>query len=125
MDCQCEMPFVHSLLSNIPSDIPLEKLVSQAGLLFIRFPPATVEFEAKILLEKRKREQQERDARIAEMKLKRQNGKRLVKSKSADFHSKSDKTMLYNVVKWTVGGVVAAVTVAAVSRSFGLNWVIW
>ncbi|CAD5110873.1 DgyrCDS238 [Dimorphilus gyrociliatus] len=125
MDCQCEMPFVHSLLSNIPPEIPLEKLVSQAGLLYIRFPPETVELEARILLENRKREQRERDARIAEMKLKRQNGSRIVKSKSADFHSKSDKAMFYSVIKWTVGGVVAAVTVAAVSKSFGLNWVVW
>ena len=48
LSCTCEMPFVHSLLSKIPDDLPFELLITQAGDLFIQYPPNVLEHEASI-----------------------------------------------------------------------------
>jgi len=42
------MPFVHSLLSRMPDDLPFELLITQAGDLFIQYPPNVLEHEASI-----------------------------------------------------------------------------
>ena len=42
------MAFVHSLLSKIPDDLPFELLISQAGDLFIQYPPNVLEHEADV-----------------------------------------------------------------------------
>ena len=52
LSCICEMPFVHSLLSKIPDDLPFELLITQAGDLFIQYPPNMLEHEAKIQYER-------------------------------------------------------------------------
>ena len=41
------MPYVHSLLSKIPDDLPFEYLASYAGDLFIQFPPEELALEAE------------------------------------------------------------------------------
>ena len=33
------MPIIHSLLSHIPDDLPYERLMQEAGDLYIQFPP--------------------------------------------------------------------------------------
>jgi len=48
LSCVCEMPFVHSLLSRMPDDLPFELLITQAGDLFIQYPPNVLEHEASI-----------------------------------------------------------------------------
>uniref|UniRef100_A0A8C5I1K6 TBC1 domain family member 20-like n=1 Tax=Gouania willdenowi TaxID=441366 RepID=A0A8C5I1K6_GOUWI len=40
LDCECDMAMVHHLLSQIPQDLPYEMLISQAGDLFVQFPPS-------------------------------------------------------------------------------------
>ena len=45
--CECEMCFIHSLLSKIPNDLPLEQLVTRAGDLFIQYPPQQLADEAR------------------------------------------------------------------------------
>lgn len=40
LDCECDMAMVHHLLSQIPQDLPYETLISQAGDLFVQFPPS-------------------------------------------------------------------------------------
>ncbi|XP_020795426.1 TBC1 domain family member 20 [Boleophthalmus pectinirostris] len=40
LECECDMAMVHHLLSQIPQDLPYETLISQAGDLFVQFPPS-------------------------------------------------------------------------------------
>ena len=47
--CECDMPFIHSLLSKIPNDLPFEQLASHAGDLFCQFPPKDIAEEAEKL----------------------------------------------------------------------------
>jgi len=47
LSCECEMPFVHSLLSRIPDDLPFELLITRTGDLFIQYPPHALEAEAR------------------------------------------------------------------------------
>jgi hypothetical protein len=51
MECICEMPYVHGLLSRIPQDLPFELLITQTGDLFIQYPPNVLEDEARIQYE--------------------------------------------------------------------------
>ncbi|XP_051551050.1 TBC1 domain family member 20-like isoform X2 [Myxocyprinus asiaticus] len=46
LDCECDMAMVHHLLSRIPEDLPYETLISQAGDLFVQFPPSELAREA-------------------------------------------------------------------------------
>ncbi|XP_022107528.1 TBC1 domain family member 20-like isoform X1 [Acanthaster planci] len=48
MACECDMAFVHSLLSKIPANLPMEHLVSQAGDLFVQYPPEEMAKEARL-----------------------------------------------------------------------------
>ncbi|XP_053106777.1 TBC1 domain family member 20-like isoform X2 [Hemicordylus capensis] len=50
--CECDMPSVHQLLSQIPQDLPYEALVSQAQQLFQRLPPRELAKEAALQLHK-------------------------------------------------------------------------
>ena len=52
MQCECEMPFVHGLLSRIPDDLPFELLITQTGDLFIQYPPNVLEDEARLQYER-------------------------------------------------------------------------
>ncbi|XP_077982869.1 TBC1 domain family member 20-like [Glandiceps talaboti] len=45
----CEMTYVHSLLSKIPQDLPFENLISRAGDLFVQYPPSALAKEAQLL----------------------------------------------------------------------------
>ena len=49
---ECEMCYVHSLLSKIPPDLPMDALVIRAGDLFVQYPPNVLEEEAKMESEK-------------------------------------------------------------------------
>ncbi|XP_066526885.1 TBC1 domain family member 20 [Hoplias malabaricus] len=40
LECECDMPSLHHLLSQIPQDLPYETLISRAGDLFVQFPPS-------------------------------------------------------------------------------------
>ncbi|XP_070576069.1 TBC1 domain family member 20-like [Ptychodera flava] len=44
----CEMTYVHSLLSKIPQDLPFEHLISRAGDLFVQYPPSALAKEAQL-----------------------------------------------------------------------------
>lgn len=46
LECECDMAMVHHLLSQIPQDLPYETLISQAGDLFVQFPPSELAKEA-------------------------------------------------------------------------------
>ena len=46
MATECEMCYVHSLLSKIPPDLPFEALIVRAGDLFVQYPPKALEAEA-------------------------------------------------------------------------------
>ncbi|XP_002736159.2 TBC1 domain family member 20-like [Saccoglossus kowalevskii] len=45
---ECEMTYVHSLLSKIPQDLPFENLISRAGDLFVQYPPTALAKEARL-----------------------------------------------------------------------------
>ncbi|XP_041454437.1 TBC1 domain family member 20-like [Lytechinus variegatus] len=45
---ECDMAFVHSLLSKIPDNLPMEELVIKAGDLFVQYPPHVMAKEAQI-----------------------------------------------------------------------------
>jgi len=36
---ECDMPYIHALLSKVPANLPWESLISDATDLFLRFPP--------------------------------------------------------------------------------------
>jgi len=44
--CEPEMPIIHCLLSRIPADLPIERLLREAGDLFLLHPPHSIEAEA-------------------------------------------------------------------------------
>ncbi|XP_075294488.1 TBC1 domain family member 20 isoform X4 [Opisthocomus hoazin] len=46
LDCECDMASVHHLLSQIPQDLPYEKLIRRAGDLFVQFPPSKLAKQA-------------------------------------------------------------------------------
>ncbi|KAJ8041605.1 TBC1 domain family member 20 [Holothuria leucospilota] len=48
LNCECDMPFVHSLLSKIPQNLPLEKLIVDAGDLFVQYQPSQLAKEARL-----------------------------------------------------------------------------
>ncbi|XP_068093958.1 TBC1 domain family member 20-like isoform X1 [Hyperolius riggenbachi] len=48
LNCECDMPFVHQLLSKIPSNFPYETLISRTHSLFQKHPPADVERQASL-----------------------------------------------------------------------------
>ena len=50
---ECEMCYIHSLLSKIPNNLPFETLVSHAGDLFIQYPPSELLPEAEQLFKQR------------------------------------------------------------------------
>ncbi|XP_003727013.1 TBC1 domain family member 20 [Strongylocentrotus purpuratus] len=45
---ECDMAFVHSLLSRIPDNLPMEELVIKAGDLFVQYPPHEMAKEAQL-----------------------------------------------------------------------------
>uniref|UniRef100_A0A8D0H0G8 Uncharacterized protein n=1 Tax=Sphenodon punctatus TaxID=8508 RepID=A0A8D0H0G8_SPHPU len=50
--CDCDMPSVHQLLSQIPQDLPYEALVARAQQLFQRLPHTELAREAVLQLHK-------------------------------------------------------------------------
>ncbi|KAL5021974.1 hypothetical protein ScPMuIL_001129 [Solemya velum] len=108
---ECEMCFVHSLLSKIPDDLPFEKLVSQAGDLFIQFPPKTLADEAMMIFEKSK---------AAAKMQRRAIAKRVTKGRFSTILPNGG-SVIVSVTVWTL---VAAVTagVYAVWKSNDWGW---
>ena len=49
MTCEPDMAMIHSLLSRIPSHLPIEKLISDACDLFTLHPPNAIKDEADTL----------------------------------------------------------------------------
>ncbi|XP_050396764.1 TBC1 domain family member 20 [Patella vulgata] len=47
LETECEMCFIHSLLSRIPDNLPFEQLISKAGDLYLQFPPEDLASEAE------------------------------------------------------------------------------
>lgn len=48
----CDMPTIHHLLSNIPSNLPLEDIISKAVLLYELYPPQSLAKEAALFYDK-------------------------------------------------------------------------
>lgn len=51
---ECEMCVLHCLLSKIPDNLPYEKLISDAGDLFLQYPPTQLANEALLAYKKKK-----------------------------------------------------------------------
>lgn len=51
--CDCDMPSVHQLLSQIPQNLPYESLISQALQLFQRHPHTELAKQAALQHHKR------------------------------------------------------------------------
>uniref|UniRef100_A0A670J1V6 TBC1 domain family member 20 n=1 Tax=Podarcis muralis TaxID=64176 RepID=A0A670J1V6_PODMU len=51
--CDCDMPSIHQLLSQIPQDLPYETLIARAHQLFQRLPHAQLAKQAALQLQKR------------------------------------------------------------------------
>ena len=45
--CDCDMPQIHSFLSKIPDDIPLDALILDAQDLFVACPPSHLELDLR------------------------------------------------------------------------------
>ncbi|CAC5396583.1 TBC1D20 [Mytilus coruscus] len=50
---ECEMCVLHCLLSKIPDNLPYEKLISDAGDLFLQYPPTQLANEALLAYKKK------------------------------------------------------------------------
>lgn len=102
----CEMCMVHSLLSKIPHDLPLEQLITRAGDLYVQYPPDMLESEARMHYE------------IAQQKY--EDNRKVVAAHRA-LNKNSRGTMNANglLVKLTVWSLTAALSAAvlAVFRS--------
>ncbi|XP_026468768.1 TBC1 domain family member 20 isoform X2 [Ctenocephalides felis] len=56
----CDMASLHCLLSNLPDDLPFEKLLISAAKLYEKYPPEELEKDVQIMMDK------ERDQRLKE-----------------------------------------------------------
>lgn len=54
MSTECDMPYVHGLLSKMPKNLPLEALISDAQDLFVQYPPSKLP-ELKRLMQETRR----------------------------------------------------------------------
>ncbi|XP_069478012.1 TBC1 domain family member 20-like isoform X2 [Ambystoma mexicanum] len=48
LQCDCDMPSIHQLLSGIPQDLPYEALISRADCLFLQHPPSVLAKQAAL-----------------------------------------------------------------------------
>lgn len=48
LECDCDMAMIHCLLSKIPPDLPVEHLISNAGDLYVQYPPDELAQEAQL-----------------------------------------------------------------------------
>uniref|UniRef100_A0A1B6CZ04 Rab-GAP TBC domain-containing protein n=1 Tax=Clastoptera arizonana TaxID=38151 RepID=A0A1B6CZ04_9HEMI len=73
--CDCDLASVHCLLSQLPDDLPFEKLLKEASELYENFPPESVETE----VEERSRREAEKcaeETRQRALVRRRQNNER-------------------------------------------------
>jgi len=47
LDTECEMSSIHHLLSQIPQDLPFEKLLVESQILYETYPPHSIKYEAE------------------------------------------------------------------------------
>ncbi|XP_041376061.1 TBC1 domain family member 20-like isoform X2 [Gigantopelta aegis] len=122
--CECEMCFIHSLLSKIPDHLPFEQLIAKAGDLYLQFPPAAlaneaiIKFRKSTALENSRKLQhgsrsQSSDSRVKKSK---QNGKLL----SLFIPDGSSKLM--KVTVWTLGAVLSAAVFAVFNAAADWDW---
>lgn len=53
---ECDMAYVHGLLSKMPKNLPLEALISDAQDLFVQFPPSKLPELKRRMIESRRKE---------------------------------------------------------------------
>jgi len=73
---QCEMPIIHSLLSRIPDELPMEQLINKAGDLYVQFPPVSLEEEIAQQVQERKKKEEAYQAQIEANKQRMANNKK-------------------------------------------------
>lgn len=121
MATECEMCYIHSLLSKIPDDLPLEQLATQAGDLFIQFPPNELEKEAKLEAEKSDLIRKEQEEELAKLRL--ENALRKAKSQSLMRYWPSlplnDTHVLVKVAFWTFTATFSAMAFTKINQQFG------
>ncbi|PVD20727.1 hypothetical protein C0Q70_18888 [Pomacea canaliculata] len=107
-----EMPFLHALLSKVPDNLPFEQLLSNAGDLYILYPPVELANEA---LKRFRRAQAQAAAR-----------KQLALQKNAQRKSiLPDGNVTFAKVTWWMLGAVASVAVYALYSSMDWDWSSW
>jgi len=47
LETECEMCYIHVLLSNVPTNLPYEELIGSAQQLFHKYPPSELAEEAE------------------------------------------------------------------------------
>lgn len=118
---ECEMCYIHSLLSKIPDDLPLEQLTTHAGDLFIQFPPNELEKEANLEAEKSALIRKEQQEEIAKLKL--EDALRKTKSQSIMRYWPSlplkDTHILIKVAFWTFTATFSAMAFTKINQQFG------
>lgn len=120
--CEPEMPFIHCLLSNIPHDLPFERLISQAGDLFVRYPPDSLELEARIQYERQLEENRRKREELQELKNRRMKLRKRNDSKS---YWRSilpgvggGGSVLVRVTVWTGAALISAAAVTIINNYY-------
>lgn len=119
--CQCEMPYVHKLLSHIPDDLPFELLIVRAGDLFIQYPPNELESEARQQYERHLASIQRRREEIEALREARKSMALRPHASSA----KKDVSLLVKVTVCTLIGAVSAIAFTVLRNGGRPDWQAW
>ncbi|XP_076469786.1 TBC1 domain family member 20-like isoform X2 [Babylonia areolata] len=109
-----EMPALYQLLNKVPDNLPFEHLLSNAGDLYLQYPPTELANEA---VQRFKRAQEQAAVRKAQI-LARQQHARLRKSPSF----LPDGNVTFGQVTFWMLGAVVSVAAYALLQSLDWNW---
>ncbi|XP_046553511.1 TBC1 domain family member 20-like [Haliotis rubra] len=122
--CECEMCYLHSLLSKIPDDLPFELLIAKAGDLYLQYPPTQLANEAVIKY---------RESTSLAKKLQhaarnqKPDGllKRLRKQGVRALVVQDGRNVVVKVTVWTLSAVLSAAVFAVLNAATDWDWMDW
>lgn len=108
LSSECDMCMVHSLLSKIPDDLPYERLIIEAGQLYLQFSPDDLAHEAILNF---KRAQELAKARIQNRRI---SPKKNLQRRPWSSYILPDGSgnMYFKVTFWTLTAVLSAALIA-------------
>ena len=99
----CDMASVHGLLSKIPSDLPLEKLLVSARNLYQAYPPVSLESDVNLKMRKLKEEAKKAQDRLENIR--KRNLERKLKGSNTGGQYSSILKILVAAIPVVIGAV--------------------